>query len=557
MKIGLIAINAKYIHSNLPLRYLRQRFFKPSQIYFFEFSINQTIEEVYQTLILENLDVVFVSLYIWNGAFVDKLMSAFKAVKPSLKVFIGGPEAECLQNYSATYPWADVLLKGHIDALDTYEKFEEVLSAESGIVDLGHGDMDQLPFPYNDFELAEKGLFYYESERGCPFRCTFCMASEQHRIERRSLRLVYSDLKRFIDSDVKQVKWIDRTFNASKERAHAIIAYLIESKSQTNFHFELAPQLIDEAFVQLVSSAPEGLLQFEIGLQSYNPKTLKAIRRSTQLEASITGIRHLLDSSKSHVHVDLIAGLPYETFSSFAAGFNQLMDLKPHMVQLGFLKVLKGTALYNQREAFGYIHRQDAPYEVLKNHWMTPHELISIKAVEQCVEKYYNTHRFIFSLTALWRAFNGDLFQLFFRLGVFISEQYSGLQSAAGDYEILMAFARRYNLDNPLFTNGLRLDYTSHYASPTSFFSPETQKLTEASHSVLRQLAFQEKVLAVDLTEPLPVKTILKLGQLVTFTMDLDAFQTGEAGQLGSHLYFVKKTKNSKHAVPQYTYLKV
>jgi radical SAM superfamily enzyme YgiQ (UPF0313 family) len=554
-----MAVNAKYVHSNLPLRYLRQRFSEPSQFSFFEYTINQQVDAAYAELLVADLDVLLISLYIWNGQWVQSLMSSLKQVRPDLKVFIGGPEAESQENFKDTFPWADVLIVGELDALVTEEQFNRLLKAKEGTYDLGQGQMDTIPFAYTDEELKTKNMFYYESERGCPFLCSFCMASEQKSGRQKDLKLVFEDLDRFMDHCVSQVKFVDRTFNASPERAIAILNFILSRQtSHSNFHFELAPHLITEQFLQVVDAAPEGLFQFELGLQSFNPHTLKAIHRHPDQGASVKGIKSLLHNPKAHVHVDLIAGLPHETLESFGEGINQLMALKPHMLQLGFLKLMKGTALYRERETYHYQTRHFAPYEVLASSTMSPKEFILLKGVEDIVETYHNSHRFDHSLNYLLGFYDKDAFRFYREFVAFRQAGYMLLaHSSAKDYEDLLAFARQLSMDLLIFDNLLKLDYLTHFSSPTSFYTPEPLRLGDDAHHNLRDFENQQFLLEEGLASPMPVKEILKRGQIATFTMDLDAFIQQGIVIPNEQIYFIMKHKNSKHAVPRYAYLKV
>ncbi len=559
MKIGLLAVNAKYIHTNLPLRYLRQRFTDPSQFSFFEYTTNQQVDTAYGELLCAELDVLFVSLYIWNAAWIHQVMSNLKKVRPQLKVLIGGPEAVSLEDYKSFYPWADVLIVGDLDHVTTKAELYALISTTESTYDVGCGEMSVLPFAYTELELIQKALFYYESERGCPFQCTFCMASEQNMGQSKPLELVFKDLKKFMDAGALQVKFVDRTFNAHKKRALDLLAFIIKhAKGETNFHFELAPHLVDADFLALVQSAPEGLFQFELGLQSFHPETLKAIRRHPDQVLSEKNIKSLLECNTAHIHVDLIAGLPHENLLSFASGFNRLMALKPHMIQLGFLKLMKGTALYEERRLYNYKTREYAPFEVLENDSLSGTDLHLLKRIEDTVEKMYNSHRFEHSLDYLLTFFMKDAFVLFRDLSLFRSIALSsGSLSTGGEYEVLHSFAKKLDLDQAVFKNLLLLDYLTHYSAPTAFYQPSNVKLSDSAHETLRLLSVQHYLLESQNSEPMPAKELLKKGQIAEFTIDLDTFVNEGTVIHHSNRYFVIKHKNSKHAVPRYAYLLV
>lgn len=429
MKVLLTTLNSKYIHSSPALKYLYSAAENSGAfIDVREFTINNEEDYIYGELLSKHWDVVCFSCYIWNIEKTLYIAENMKKARPDVKVLLGGPEvsfdsALLMQKH----PFIDYVIRGEGEEPFPMimKLFSEFGSADSefctniardifeyGLEDIpnlvyrcrGHiyENREKAPqafekseFPYKYFPIPEDKIVYYESSRGCPFRCAYCLSSIEKSMRPLPLDRVFSELSYFIHSRIKQVKFIDRTFNYDSKRACAILKYLIDNDNGvTNFHFEICSDLLDDETLSLIAKARKGLFQFEIGVQSTNTKTLEAINRGGTLEKTINMARRLTEIGNSEVHVDLIAGLPYEGYDSFKKSFNDVYVIGADMFALGFLKLLKGTAMRDEAEKYGYIYREKAPYEVIANEFITAEELVRLKKIETVLDLYFNRKGF-------------------------------------------------------------------------------------------------------------------------------------------------------------------
>lgn len=347
---------------------------------------------------------------------VNDLISTLKKVLPNTKIFLGGPEVS-YDTYEILHESkADFIVVGEgeeallqlINQTDISQKLTNVksisfLKGEEHIQTERSKPMnlDDIPFPYDDEQLQDNRILYFETTRGCPFSCQYCLSGSRETYEENncvrslSMERIKTDFKRFIDANVRQVKLVDRTFNYNKKRTLEIIKYLTEiDNGTTNFHCEIAAELLDEELLTFLQGVRKDLFQFEIGVQSTNKETLKAIKRITIPDVLTKVIPKLQEGDNIHLHLDLIAGLPYEGVKEFKNSFNFVHSLKPDMLQLGFLKLLKGSGLYINREKYNYVYHNDAPYEVISTPNLSYGEVLELKMVEEMVEKYYNSGRF-------------------------------------------------------------------------------------------------------------------------------------------------------------------
>lgn len=402
LKTLLVALNAKYAHTNLAVRYLQnalERAGMPAEIA--EYTINQPVREVLADIVRRAPERLLFSCYIWNIDRVRALGEQFRLLRPQAFIALGGPEVSYgAEELLASMPWADAILCGEgelaLPAMLAQASPKGVYRAEGCV------DMDALPFPYRDLRALGGRVLYYETTRGCPFGCAYCLSSADTRVRRRSLELVYGDLDRFLDARVMKVKLVDRTFNLDAERAAAIWRYLIEhDNGVTGFQMELGGDLLTGEQLALLKRARVGLFQFEIGVQSTNADTLARVARRTDMDALYDSVRAIRRMGNIHQHLDLIAGLPGETFAMFRQSFDEVIALRPEQLQLGFLKLLRGSRLYAQKEALGLDHAPQAPYEVLRTPDMTFEELCRLKRVEEVTESYYNSGRFSHQLEEL------------------------------------------------------------------------------------------------------------------------------------------------------------
>lgn len=461
MKILLVACNAKYIHSNLAV-YDLQAYASDyaDHIVLKEYTINQQKDDIMRDIYLEHPDVVCVSCYIWNLSFVKELMADLIKILPGADFWAGGPEV----SYDAEkFLTENSEFKGVMvgEGEETFkelagyyvEKNPQNLKDMTGICyrdgdQIIHNgwrqimDLSSIPFIYKDLSEFKNRIIYYESSRGCPFSCSYCLSSIDKKLRFRDTETVKKELQFFIDNKVPQVKFVDRTFNCKHDHAMAIWKYINEhDNGVTNFHFEISADLLREEELQEMSTMRPGLIQLEIGVQSTNPDTIKAIHRTMDFE-KLKGIVDRIHSfGNIHQHLDLIAGLPYEDYDSFRNSFNDVYALKPQQLQLGFLKVLKGSHMMEMCREYGIVYKTQEPYEVLSTKWLDYDHVLKLKTVENMVEVYYNSGQFQNTLEYLEKFFP-DAFSIYERLGSFYMEKGYGdiSHTRMRRYEILLEF---------------------------------------------------------------------------------------------------------------------
>ena len=469
MKILLTAINAKYIHSNLAV-YSLQAYAAAHghKIERAEYTINNQLEDILEKIYRQKPDVLLFSCYIWNIEYVKELVSEFHKLRPEVPIWVGGPEVSFeterflrenpavtgimmgegertlteLCNYFeqdtqfTTKNREEVqteLVRAHAEnekrTGDLSEIKEKMLEKIDGI-SYRRSDgtvaiqplrsllpMDELPFCYANLKDFEHRIIYYESSRGCPFSCSYCLSSVDKKLRFRSLPLVYKELQFFIDAKVPQVKFVDRTFNCQHEHAMGIWKYIKEHDNGiTNFHFEISADLLREDELELISDMRPGLIQLEIGVQSTNGDTIREIHRTMRLEEVYRAVNRVKAGKNIHQHLDLIAGLPFEDYQRFQQSFNDIYALHPQQLQLGFLKVLKGSYMYEHAQEYGLVYRSRPPYEVMSSKWVSYDEMLEIRLVEEMLELHYNSGQFLTYLAVLEQKYD-SVFQLFLDMG--------------------------------------------------------------------------------------------------------------------------------------------
>ncbi len=407
-KIVLTAINSQYVHLNVAVRYLKKYVEKNSDIKLdiYETNINNQLMNIIKDLFEKQPNMIIFSTYIWNKEYVFSITKELKKILPDVKIALGGPEV--------SYEWDKIMAENQeIDYIFTGEGekvllnfFTKDISEVKGVV-YREGErlkyngieplienLDIIPFPYDDEELQDRTkIFYYESSRGCPFNCSYCMSSIDKSVRYYSIDRTKEDLKRFIDSPIKLLKFVDRTFNLSKEKYMAIWRFLLENyREGITFHFEINANIFDDETLDFLETVPKGYFQFEIGVQTIDAQAMKSIGRINKLEKLEHNIRRI--SRNIHLHLDLIAGLPYETYDKFRESFDYVHRLKPEMIQLGFLKLLKGTKMYDEREKYGYKYFSKPPYEVFSNEFISFAEMVKLKNLEKVLDFYYNSEKF-------------------------------------------------------------------------------------------------------------------------------------------------------------------
>lgn len=410
-KIVLAGINSQYVHLNLAVRYLKKYVEANSdlKIDIYETNINNQVFNIIKDIYELNPDKIIFSTYIWNKEYIVEIVKELKKVLPNVEIVLGGPEVSYKwEKFMEEMPEVDALLLGEGEKVFLNfltKKDDKVL----GVVSRKNGEiifngvepiienLDIVPFPYDDWELEDRTkIFYYESSRGCPFSCSYCLSSIDKTVRYYSLERVKQDLKRFLDSPIKLLKFVDRTFNLKKERYMEIWKFLLENyREGITFHFEINANIFDDETLDFLEKVPKGYFQFEIGVQSINPETMVAIRRNNILDKLAHNVRRI--SRNIHLHLDLIAGLPYETYDIFKASFNYVYNLKPEMIQLGFLKLLKGTQMYDEVEKYQYKYFSKPPYEVFSNEFISFGELVKLKNIEKMLDYYYNSEKFSYT----------------------------------------------------------------------------------------------------------------------------------------------------------------
>jgi len=417
----LVAINAKYIHTNLAVRSLTAQL-PDFDVEILEMSINDPLHRIIKLLLDQKTKRIGFSCYIWNIEIVLKLAEVIKKAKPQVQIIFGGPEVSfdglaLLKDHL----FCDLIIQGEgeskLTALlenDDQDGFSKIpgLCYRNRCGELIENPdaetvlLNQFIFPYSNLELDRLShkIIYYETMRGCPFSCSYCLSSAKQGLNMLSLERVFAELDFFIRAGVKQVKLVDRTFNCDLGRAKAIFAYLIKRGGETNFHFEMTGDLIDDEMIALLATAPLGLIQFEIGVQSTAAATLAAIGRKISVSRTAEHVKKLLAQQNIHIHLDLIAGLPYETYAVFKESFNRVIALEPDMLQLGFLKCLKGTRIRNEADIHNYQYASFPPYEIISNQYISAEELYQLRQIEVLVDRYYNSGAFKDSLAFIFAA---------------------------------------------------------------------------------------------------------------------------------------------------------
>lgn len=467
MKVLLAAINAKYIHSNLGIYSLKtygEKMLKEwglaeqVEISLAEYTINHQMEQILQDIYKRKPDVIGFSCYIWNISYVKMILADIKKVLPDVKIWAGGPEVSYhAEAFLKEEPAVDLVMMGEgeitfahfLKALLEGEALKQVpglmLRNDDGtFTDTGFRqvmDMSQFPFPYAfmDMKELEHRIIYYESSRGCPFSCAYCLSSIDKKLRFRSLDLVLPELEWFLQAKVPQVKFVDRTFNCKKSHAMAIWQYIRDHDNGiTNFHFEIAADLLDKDELDLLSTMRPGLVQLEIGVQSTNEKTLETIRRKTDIEE----IRQITETINSwhniHQHLDLIVGLPWEDLKRFKQSFNDVYSMEPEQLQLGFLKILKGSYMEELILECDLLYSAAPPYEVLQTKWLSYGDVLELKDIEEMTEVHYNSRQFTCTLKELEKEFNTPYEMFSFMAGYYNKNHLLGIShSRIARYEIL------------------------------------------------------------------------------------------------------------------------
>ena len=544
MNTILVSLNSKFIHSNLAIRYLSKYVADDYNIDIQEFTINQRPDYIASEIYKLSPDVVGFSTYIWNFKETLKVCEILKIVKPEIKILLGGPEVSYDgEEVLKERPYIDYIIYG--EGEETFKEFLRSIKDTSGLRDIkgliyrdgskiiNNGerdlikDLNTIPSPYDDLgNEYENKIVYYEASRGCPFNCQYCLSSTLRGVRVFDIDRVKRDLTILIEGKAKQVKFIDRTFNANKDYALEIMEFIKgKQPDNMNFHFEITAHLIDDEFLDFLKDVKEGLFQFEIGVQSTNDYTIDAIGRTTDFDKLSQVTKRIRSYKNIHQHLDLIAGLPYEDYDSFIVSFNDVYNLKPEKLQLGFLKLLKGSGLRLAKDKYGYKYIDEPPYEVLESKYISYGELLKLKGIEDLVEKYYNEGYFEHALNYIVKnhyesafAFYEDLLELWD-----LKEYHKISHSRNGLYDILVEFINHKDFVDSLYiTQILKYDFVLNNKNlklKLGYEENDEYKSRLNLHELLRN----EEILSKYLCEykELPTKKLINKVVVERFEIDI------------------------------------
>ena len=538
MKTVLVGINSKYIHTCLAIWYLKASIYEISNnsnniVVTREFTINDNKDNILSELYKEKPDVLTFSCYIWNIELILLLSKEIKKLLPECKIILGGPEVSydartvLEENCSIdlvlcgegeeTFPQVYSCLLNHSE---DYKKLSGIAYRADNSVAYNEGfclvnNLDEIKSPYTAELMVSvtNRIVYYESSRGCPFSCSYCISSTFNGVRFFSMDRVKNDLSILLLYKPKLIKFVDRTFNCNKPRAKEIFEYIIGLNSDTLFHFEAAADLFDDEALDILSRAPKGLIQLEIGIQTTNSDTLEEIDRVADIAKLTHNVRKILANKNIHVHLDLIAGLPYENLTSFKNSFNEVYGLGPHQLQLGFLKLLRGSKIRNESQKHGFTYRGYAPYEVLCNNYVSFEDILLLKDVEEVLERYFNSSRFNSSLDFIEKCLFSDAFELYYSLSVFCREKgyldrpISYKENIAILYEFFgSSFGEISKVNSEVFRQKMIFDFLS---SDLSCAIPEFLKREEdlISITAIHQLLKNEEFIKEYLPDFIGVQT--------------------------------------------------
>ena len=518
MKNILVGINSKYVHTNLAIRYLKKYIEENSneKIKIYESSINNNIQKIIRDIVEYEPDNIFFSVYIWNVDMVFKITKELKKILPNKKIILGGPEVsynpdEILEKNleidgiligEGENVLLNFLTKDIKDVKGVYYRDDNKIKF-NGFEPLIE-NLDIIPFPYDDEELEDiHKIVYYESSRGCPFNCSYCMSSIDKSVRYFSLERTKKDLKKFIDIGTRLVKFVDRTFNLNKDRYMEIWKFLLENyRENITFHFEINANIFDDEVLEFLKKVPRKLFQFEIGVQTTNPSTMKAINRNNSLDRLFHNVTCI--NKNIHLHLDLIAGLPFEDYETFGKSFDYVYKTKCEMIQLGFLKMLKGTQMKDEGEKYSYKYLDFPPYEILSNEFISYKDICRLKDIEEVLDFYYNSQKFLKSVDFVVENFFESPFKFFESIGDFYKER-GYLEVAHKEVAIFNNFVEYYEKMNfpkkEEFLEYLKFDYL--FMGKPGFYPTwiEENKDKELHKNIIEKMSFRSTREAHKLTE--------------------------------------------------------
>lgn len=545
MNVLLTTLNTKFIHTNLAIRYLREYVRGEHNIDILEFTINQDLNKIIADIHRLKPQIVGFSTYIWNINETLIITKALKLVNPNIKIILGGPEVSFnIKGLMHKNPQIDYIVYNEGE-----ETFKDLINALyndqnnlQGIFGLAYRhkgeiyinpqrdlicNLEDIPFAYDEegaLDAFKDKIIYYESTRGCPFNCKYCLSSTISGVRYLPMHRVKKDISKMIDAKVKQVKFVDRTFNANKKSAMEIMKFIMEEDPEDiNFHFEISAHIIDDEMLAFLKRPKEGLFQFEIGVQSTNSETTYEIMRTTDFARIEKVSREIRKNNNIHQHLDLIAGLPYEDYDSFSKSFNDVYSIKPEKIQLGFLKLLKGSQLRIDEEKYGYKYLDIPPYEIMENDYISYDEIIRLKFIEELVDKYYNEGYFKHSLAFIIKNFYKNPFEFYEEYAEFWIKNNLYDQSHSRDkrYEILYDYYMEKKFSNiEVFLNLIKYDYIKNNRKNRLPQWLSREKLdNEMIHWILKDEAILDRL--SDEYQRIPTKKLLKTVDIEHFTKDI------------------------------------
>lgn len=524
MKVLLTTLNSKYIHTNLALRYLKRTIEDKYDVEVKEFTINEHNSDILREIIIMNADIIAFSCYIWNIEQVLKLASDIKKINDNVKIILGGPEVSyTAEDILNKHKYIDYVISGEgeeafpklIDRIGRGEEVENDFGFQ--IVE----NLENVKSPYEEFDEEDykNKLVYYETSRGCPFKCSYCLSSTTKGVRFFPIERVKEELVKFFKANVRTIKFLDRTFNVNTKRTLEIWKFIVENNINSICHFEIEPILINDEMLEFLKTVPKGMFNFEIGVQTTNKETLRAIDRNDDIERAFEVIKKLKEYDNIHLHLDLIAGLPKENYESFKKSFNDVYSLNSEVIQLGFLKLLHGTKIRNTIEDEEYVFSDNSPYEIFSNKYISYNEILELKKIEHVLEIYKNSGRFERSLNYLSPEnpfdFYKSLAEYWEKHGYF-NRKVSGEEA----FDILNNY-----VGTDLFSDILKLDYVEKYSTRREWFNENRMNLKAVVASTLGNTEFREKHLAEYKDE----KEILKKVKVELFRYNvLGDFEEGD-----------------------------
>jgi len=521
-KTIICALNAKYIHSSLAIRYLQKysELQGLSNISLIEMSINDTIDNIVFAIYAQRPDILAFSCYIWNISYVHQIVSIYKKISPDTTIILGGPEVSYdAEEVLVQYPDLDYIIRGEgeltfAQLLWSFQLDKPVQNVQGISYRLNHSiqsnpdrpliqNLDEIPFPYGSElpELSDK-VIYYESNRGCPFNCSYCLSSTIKGVRYFSMERVKQDLLLLLEHQVREVKFVDRSFNCNEDRAIEIMKFIIDNRNETRFHCEIEPRILSNTMLDFLKTVPPDLFNFEIGIQSTYPPALHAVRRKSNWEEIKPHIADTINHTPIHIHLDLIAGLPYESYESFKQSFNDVFSLHADVVQLGFLKLLKGAQIREECIQYAYAFRDFPPYEVLSNRFLQFEELMRLHRIEELVDRYYNAGLVPHSTDYMVnKIYTGDAFAFFECFAAFWERKalFDTGHKREKYYTYLMNFViAEHPLQQTAINDLLKYDYlvNNHkFTLPEGIYSCNPENLNELIYDLLKNKAFMEEQL--------------------------------------------------------------